>query len=264
MTLRFEPLTVPAILLRKTDYGESDLILTLLSADRGRLSVIAPAAKRSRRRFGGVLEVFNELEAVVECGRGLPRLREASLKNAFARIREDPLRTGYAGLWAELAHDGAEEGLPQVDLYDLLRFALGELDRGELSAELLHLAYLMRLLGLTGHAPCLECCVRCRVPAEALSERDLRVDLGRGGVCCPRCAEGRGGESVLALSRGTAKQLLWAGRVDAERLSRLKTSPRGLREGRDFLERFVIAHFGRIPRALEVLRQLRDREESRR
>ncbi len=264
MNSRSEPLTVPAILLRKTEYGESDLILTLLSPDHGRLSVIAKAAKKSRRRFGGVLEVFTELEAVVERGRGLPRLREASLKNPFTRIREHPLRTGYAGLWAELAHDGAAEDLPQGDLYDLLRFALGELDRGELAAELLHLAYLMRLLTLMGHAPCLECCVRCRMPAENLSVRDLRVDLERGGVCCPRCMEGKGGEDVEALSRGSAKQLLWVGRADAARLSRLKPTPQGLAEGRDFLERFLVVHFGRIPRSLEVLRQLRDREDLRR
>ncbi len=264
MTARSEPLTVPAILLRKTEYGESDLILTLLSPDHGRLSVIAKAAKKSRRRFSGVLEVFTELEAVVQHGRGLPRLQEASLKNAFARIREHPLRTGYAGLWAELAHDGAAEELPQGDLYGLLRFALQELDRGELAAELLHLAYLMRLLTLLGHAPCLECCVRCRTPAEKLSARDLRVDLGRGGVCCLRCAEGKEGEPVMALSRGTAKQLLWVGRADAARLSRLKTSPLGLAEGRDFLERFLVVHFGRLPRSLQVLRQLRDGEDLRR
>jgi len=257
-----EPLTSPALLLRKTEYGESDLIVTLLSPGCGRLTAVAPAARKSRRRFGGVLEVFTEFEAVLEAGRGMWRLKEASLRDPFARIRESPLRTAYAGVWVELAHDWAEEGSPQEELYGLLRFALFALDRGEPAAEVLHLSFLMRLLELTGHAPALERCVGCRAPAESLPDRELRIDLGRGGVCCPRCAQGGLAEPFL-LSRGAAKQLLWIGRGPTGRLARLRATPAALAEGRSFLERFLLRHLDRMPRSFEVLRQLDGGEAGR-
>lgn len=245
----------PALLLRKTEYGESDLIVTLLSPGRGRLTAVAPAARKSRRRFGGVLEVFTEFQAVLEAGGGWWRLREASLTNPHARIRESPLRTAYAGVWTELAHDWAEEGSPQEELYGLLGFALSALDRGEPAAEVLHPAFLMRLLELTGHAPALERCVGCRAPADSLPGRELRIDLGRGGVCCPRCAQDGLAEPFL-LSRGAAKQLLWIGRGPTGRLARLKAAPAALAEGRSFVERFLLRHLDRMPRSFEVLRQL--------
>ncbi len=250
-----ERMTSPALLLRKTEYGESDLIVTLLSPGRGRLTAVAPAARKSRRRFGGVLEVFTEFQAVLEAAGGWWRLREASLTNPHARIRESPLRTAYAGVWTELAHDWAEEGSPQEELYGLLGFALSALDRGEPAVEVLHPAFLMRLLELTGHAPALERCVGCRAPADSLPDRELRIDLGRGGVCCPRCAQDGLAEPFL-LSRGAAKQLLWIGRGPTGRLARLKAAPAALAEGRHFVERFLLRHLDRMPRSFEVLRQL--------
>ena len=55
-------LKTSAILLRRVDYGDADLILTMFSEDRGKVSVIAKHAKKSRRRFAGILELFSVLD----------------------------------------------------------------------------------------------------------------------------------------------------------------------------------------------------------
>jgi len=46
------------------------------------------------RRFGGVLELFSEVDIVGAPGprRGLPVLQEAVLQHPFAQIREIPIR----------------------------------------------------------------------------------------------------------------------------------------------------------------------------
>ncbi|MGD2024091.1 MAG: recombination protein O N-terminal domain-containing protein, partial [Desulfobacterales bacterium] len=61
--------STPAILLRRLDYGDFDLILTFLSLQRGKISLIAKSAKKSKKRFAGVLELFSLIDIVVSTGK---------------------------------------------------------------------------------------------------------------------------------------------------------------------------------------------------
>ena len=47
-----------AIVLRVTDYGEADRIVTLLTESHGKVSALARGAKKSRKRFGAALGLF--------------------------------------------------------------------------------------------------------------------------------------------------------------------------------------------------------------
>ena len=75
----------PAILLRRMDYGDFDVIITFFTLQKGKLSLIAKAAKKSTKRFAGILELFSVLDLVVAAGRGqgLPILQEAVLKQPY-------------------------------------------------------------------------------------------------------------------------------------------------------------------------------------
>ena len=244
-----------AILIRRTDYGDYDLILSLFSHAQGKISVIAKSAKRSARRFAGVLELFSELDAVVTAGRGLPVLQEASLKNPFARIRTVPSRLAYASYWVELIQDWMEEHAAQAELYRLLQHVLSELDQGRVPAAVLSILFQMRFLRLSGHSPNLERCVGCQCEMPAMRPGELGVDIAKGGIACPACTPVC--DHAQHLSKGTVKQLLWVSGGDLSRAARMKFSPQAIAESLAFLERFVPHHLGRQPRSLKILRQLR-------
>ncbi len=242
-----------AILLRRTDYGDYDLILSLFSLDRGKLSLIAKSAKKSSRRFPGVLELFSEMDLVGSSGRGrgLAVLQEAALKQPFAGIRSSPLRVAYASYWVELVHDWMEEGVEHPDLCHVL----GELDRGGAPEAALSIVFQVRFLRISGHDPNLGCCVHCRREVDCIPTGRLGVDVAKGGIACSSCLPGF--PEAGHLSKGTAKQLLWVSNGDLGRTARMKFSAEATAEALRFLERFVPHHLGREPRSLKVLRQLR-------
>jgi DNA repair protein RecO (recombination protein O) len=62
--------STPAILLRRMDYGDFDVIITFFTLRKGKLTVIAKSAKKSTKRFAGILELFSILEVVAGGGRG--------------------------------------------------------------------------------------------------------------------------------------------------------------------------------------------------
>ena len=249
--------STPAILIRRVDYGDFDLILSFLTRDKGKISVIAKSAKRSKKRFGGILELFNPLDIVVSPGRGsgLSILKEASLIHPLDGIGTDILKTAYASYWAELVNTWVEEGRKQPDTFDLLAYVLRELDSGDVSEEVLSIIFQMRFLSLSGLCPNLSHCSGCQSEMEAAPRYKLNVDLARGGIVCDSCSPYESANRCL--SKGTIKQLQWISNNDIVKAARIRFSTQALKEGLQFLESFVPYHLGKEPRSLKFLRQIR-------
>ena len=247
----------PAILLRRLDYGDFDLILTFLSLQRGKISLIAKAAKKSTKRFAGVLELFSLVEIVANTGkrRGLHVLQEATLKSPFSTIRSDITKTAFASYWCELIHSWLEENQKQDRLYYLLKHVLGQLNTNSASAAELSVLFQMRLLYLSGHRPNLGQCARCRKHLESIGSHYLVFDITKGTILCRDCASERGGR--FRLSKGTIKQLMWFENGDLKKASRVRFGAQALKESIEMLEAFVPYILGIQPRSLKFLREIR-------
>ncbi len=244
-----------SILLRRVAYGDYDLIVTLLTDRFGKLSLIAKYAKKSTKRFAGILEPFAALNISFSRGRrgGLAVLQEASLASPFPRIRTDILATAYASYWVELVDTWLEEGHPQEQLYRLLDFTLKKLDQGQTEHSLLSILFQIRFLRLAGMSPELGRCSSCHCSLEDKRQERLMADHASGGIVCSGCSH----EGGLHLSLGTVKQLQWLGRGDLDQALRIRFSQPSLDEATSFLENFVPYHLGRSPKSLKVLHQLR-------
>jgi DNA repair protein RecO (recombination protein O) len=249
--------STPAILLHKLDYGDFDLILTFFSLKRGKISLIAKSAKKSTKRFAGILELFSLVEVVgsMSRGRGLPVLQEAVLQSPFSAIRDDINKTAYASYWCELINKWLEENRKQVQLYLLLQHVLSRLDSGGSAAAELSILFQMRLLSLSGHGPNLRQCARCQKQLESIQRNRVFFDIAKGGILCDECAAGTGGR--IRLSKGTIKQLKWVESGDLKKASRIRFGPQALEEGLELLEAFVPYIMGLQPRSLKFLKQIR-------
>lgn len=255
-------LKTAVILLRRVEYGDYDLILTLFSREKGKIAAIAKAAKKSTKRFGGILELFSVLRIVARPGRGknLPTLQEATLQKPFFNIRADIGKTAYASYWAELVLALLEDGAPQPRLFDLLVDLLEQLDRSDEAETVLSILFQMRFLLISGYRPVLDQCSGCRTPMEQIPDNPIHFGLERGGLLCRKC--GRPPSNPLTLSRGTIKQLLWLEKGPLATATRIRFSPQAVQEGLRFLETFIPYHLGKEPRSLKFIWQLRGVEQT--
>ena len=248
----------PAILLRKREYGDSDLITVFFCREGGKLSAIAKAAKKSRKRFGGILELFWLLEIVVgrSRGSGLAVLSEASLARPFPGIGANIVKTAYASYWVELVDGWMEPGQANPALFDLLLHVLSRLDVEEGSGAALSVLFQARLLALAGLAPNLRRCGRCEIDLDRVPENRVDIDIAHGSLICRGCTAAAGPQR-MAISKGAAKELLWVAEGDLDRAARVRFCAASVEEGLRFLEAFVPFHLGREPRSLKFLRQIR-------
>lgn len=244
-------------ILRRVDYGDYDLILTFFSRDQGKISAIAKSAKKSAKRFAGVLELFSQVRMVCRRPRrgNLPVLQEAAVLNPFAEIRSSVRKTVYASYWSELVTSWFEENQPQTEIYQLLDYSLGGLNTGEISEGVLSVLFQMRFLSLSGHRPNLSHCSRCGRDLDDFAESRVVFDLPRGGLICDRCTTGSNGK--IRLQRGTLKQLRWLANTALSKVGRMRVSPEALQESFELLDAFLPYHLGKEPKSLKFLRQLR-------
>jgi len=238
-------LETEALILRSVDFGESDRVLHLLVPEVGRIAAIAKGARRSVKRFGGTLDLFNRLRVQIALKRPglMSRLDRARLIHSYAALRIDSIRFAMGCYLLELLDRVAPEGGTERDMRRLFAFALSALSMlsERTPDERLRIVLELRALDAAGLRPELRRCVRCgREPRP--SGAPLAFHVPEGGPVCERCEGDRTGTLLVHL--GTLRALDQALHLELDRLDRLVLSPQALEQARHLVGRFQRFHVG--------------------
>lgn len=205
--------TDQVIVLRSGAFREADLWLRLLSPERGLYTAFAFGGSKSRKRFAGCLDLFNEVRFQVRRG-GTGRrgpgggsgggpsagpdeqflvLQEGLLLRGPERLRRDWRRLGLAvncALFLEAFCRGQDES---ASVYRLFAGLLNTLEEAENLSELLPIFFRARLAFEQGYAVGLGACSVCG--------RDLLggafLPPSFSGLICADCARRQIGHAYL-------------------------------------------------------------------
>lgn len=143
-------ITTPAIILRRTNYGEADRIVSFLTPG-GKLKALVKGVRRSKSKLAGGIELFSESTITFIDTRGdLARIVSTRLNEHWDGIVGDLQRMmfGYETmkLMDKIVEDDAEP-----EYYELLKSVLKSLNSGELGLDAVEVWFYVRLLRLLGH-----------------------------------------------------------------------------------------------------------------
>ncbi|HJM04280.1 MAG TPA: DNA repair protein RecO [Candidatus Saccharimonadaceae bacterium] len=139
-----------AIVLRRTNYGEADRILWLLTPD-GRRNVMARGVRREKSKLAGGIELFSICDVVIGEGKGeLGVLTSSRLVQFYRHIIEDYDRLQF-GYEAIRLVSKASETIDEPEWYDLLAELLMALDSTTIALELTQTWFYLRYATLLGH-----------------------------------------------------------------------------------------------------------------
>ncbi len=145
-----------AIVLSRTDYGEADRILTMLTPEQGKLRLMARGVRRQKSKLAGGIELFSVSDISYMHGRGeIGTLISTRLINYYSHIVQD---IGRVQLGYELIKNlnKATEDQPEPDYFDLLERAFQALDDPAIGQALIRLWFSAQLLQRGGHQPNLQ------------------------------------------------------------------------------------------------------------
>ena len=138
-----------AIVLRRTNFGEADRILQLLTPE-GRRGVMAKGVRREKSKLAGGIELFAVSDVVLGEGKGdLGILTSAKLIQFYRHILEDYDRLQF-GYRAVKLVGAASDTVDEPEWFDLLVEVLAALDATTIPQELIETWFLLRYSGLLG------------------------------------------------------------------------------------------------------------------
>lgn len=173
-----------AIVIRRTNIGEADKILTVYTPGKGKLKLVAKGVRRTTSRMGGHLELFMHCKLLVAKGRNLDLVTQSETINPFINLRNNLALFAYACYGLELLDRlTEEEGSENYPVFSLLSEFLEALDGGHDPITTTR-AYELHLLGYLGYRPQITRCVRCNNDLEPVVNY-FSPELG--GALCPAC-----------------------------------------------------------------------------
>lgn len=167
-----------AIVLRRTNYGEADRILQLLTPE-GKRSVMAKGVRREKSRLAGGIELFAISDIVINEGKGdLGILTSARLIQFYRHILED-YDTMQFGYEAVKQVTKASEMMDEPEWYDVLSEVLMALDVLSISRQLIQTWFYLRYSQLLGY----ELSLVHDINGEKLSsDKKYTYDVGEKGL----------------------------------------------------------------------------------
>ncbi|HSF81739.1 MAG TPA: DNA repair protein RecO [Anaerolineales bacterium] len=224
MPARERSFRVEALVLRHSDWGEADRLISLYSREHGKLRAIAKGVRKVRSRKAGHLEPFTRTSLLLARGRDLPLVTQADTIEAYLPLREDLVLVGYTSYVIELIDRFTYEDEENRSLYRLLVDTLSRLAAGQ-EPELVVRYYEIRLLDLLGFRPHLFHCANCE---REVQPEDQFFSAELGGVLCPDC--GRGKSGVRPISMTALKYLRHFQRSNFAEARRARMAPEIARE----------------------------------
>lgn len=172
-----------AIILDLVRHREAGKRVLLSTHNSGHLSVIAPNATRSKRRFIGGLNLFSRIEYSLECRNELMVLSESLLIDEYEIAF---LSTGSfitASVLCEIAMRLYSVNNPNETAFLLLKYSFEHMQAG-VDLDCVS-TFLIRSMNKIGESPMLNTCAVCQ---GRVNKGSLLFNYYKGGVLCRGCA----------------------------------------------------------------------------
>jgi DNA repair protein RecO (recombination protein O) len=241
-----------AIVLRRSDFGEADRLLTLYSKELGKIRAIAKGARKPQSRKTGHVELFMRSKFFVAKGRNLDIITQAEMIEPYAALRDDLMRVTHASYVVELLDRFTVEDDHHAGIYALLADTLAHLaEADDLALATRH--YELQLLSLTGFRPRLFQCASC---AEPIIEQDQYFSPELGGILCPNCRHLD--RRALDITAPAVKVLRYMQAQPWETVRHLHLRPDLLHEMENLLHAYLLHTLERELKSVDFLYQLRN------
>lgn len=238
------------VVLRETAYRDADKLLTVLTKDRGRVTLRARGVRSNRSRLKAPCQLLAFSEFTVFENRGFLTVQEAASKELFWELRSDLERLSLSSYFAHVAEVVSQEDSPNPQLLSLLLncfYALGKLQKPQ---ALVKAAFEVRIACLSGYEPDLSGCAVCGNPAAD------RFNVSRGVLQCERCRIEEDDGLRMPLGVGTLAALHYLTACDSRRLFSFEIGPDSLRELGDLAETYLTAQLERGFSTLDFYKSL--------
>lgn len=144
------------IVLSRTDYGEADRIITVITPDHGKRRLMVKGVRRMKSKMAGGIELFSVSELSYIKGKGdIDTMISSRLEKYYSSIVQDIERVQLGYELIKLLNRATEDN-PEPEYFNLLESSFKALDQHSIDSGLIRIWFHSQLLRLAGYTPNLQ------------------------------------------------------------------------------------------------------------
>ena len=187
-----EKFSADGVVIKTGVTGESDLILSVLTRERGVIRAFAKGARGMKSKLHAGSAQFAYCDFLFYEKNGVYHVTDAAVKNLFYELRTDLTAVSLAQYLCEIVLKTVPEGDTDPEYLRLLLGALHYLCGGKKPALLVKSVFELRFAAAAGYAPQLTACASCG----AFSSEPMVFDALSGELFCKACGRAHNAPDV--------------------------------------------------------------------
>lgn len=243
-------LTVRGLVLRLTDYNDRDTLVTLLTADHGRMTVKARGLRRKNSPLIGPCQLLAYGEYTLFEYRGMYTINEAASLELFRDLRKSLSKLSLGTYMAQVCEVISQEDLPSPELLSLLLNCLYGLSKLDVSEAMVKSVFEFRCACLAGYMPELQGCIGCGNPIPE------RFDVSAGHLECVRCRSRESDGIRMPVTQGLLSAMRYIAFCDSKRLFSFSLSEEAMELLSQLTETYLITQLERSFSTLDFYKSL--------
>jgi|GEM_PF-674962 len=251
--------TIEGVVAYSFPFGESDIVLTVFTPDRGKVKVLVRGGRKGK--FAQA-QLFTKADFLLFEGKTFAILKEIKIKENFPLIKEKLKLMVYASFLAELLLNLLQPEEKDRESYNVFVYALETFNKGG-DPELTLLFTELKLISLAGLSPQLNYCVIC----DKKIKSPVYFSALKGGVLCSNCREES--KDVINIQREVISSLIYLNSLPKLELNWKFSLPLNLKQQlRNVLNRFEEVFLGKRLQSLPLMekyflsKERRDKNET--
>ncbi len=177
-------ITAPGLVIREQSVGESDRLITVLTARYGLVRAFSRGAKKTKSKKLAATALLAYSDFTFVKSRDAYSVEEALVKEVFFELRNDVEKTSLAQYFCELANEFCEEEFESEEILRLFLNALWLLKGDKKTPAFIKAVTELRLMTLSGYMPALVGCDTCG----AYESEYMYFSPEKGKLYCKDCS----------------------------------------------------------------------------
>lgn len=238
------------LVLRVSNYNDTDALLTLLTENHGKLTVKARGLKRKNSPLFAPCQLLAYSEFTLFENRGLYTINEAVSLELFHPLRSDLEKLSLGTYFVQAAEVICQEDLPNPQLLPLVLNCLFALSKLSLNDKMIKAVFELRVACIAGYTPDLSGCCHC---GNVFPDR---LNLSQGHIECFSCAPHSGDGIRMPLTASTLDTLRYICYCDPKKIFSFRIGEDTLQTLSQVAESYLLTQLERGFSALDFYKTL--------
>ena len=243
-------LTIRGLVLRVTQYNDTDALLSVLTASHGLLTVKARGLRRRNSPLAASCQLLTYSEFTLFEYRNMYTINEAHSIELFQMLRTDLQKLALGSYFAQVAELLSQEDMPNPELLSLLLNCLHVLANLDVDMNQVKAVFELRSACLAGYMPDLSGCWCCGTQDPEL------IDLSNARTECVKCSL-HGTDSIrMPISSGVLAAMRYICSCDSKKIFSFKLPMVMLKQLSDTTEGYLLTQLERGFSCLDYYKSL--------